>query len=218
MTFSNPQIVRANPFAKCASLACLAVLFALAAHPSWSVDEECAGDALGPLPDDALPDEIEAQAREALRRSLLRFDACLPSMALHADDAGDTNDAKTGRRADAPAPRSNVAAQGGDGQPGSHGGGGSQHDGSQQADAALPGSGESSSPSEQEAVAHETSTPSDGGGCGGWGCASPYSEDELARALRERAGRESDPKIARELWRVYRDYVDESAGGAPHGG
>lgn len=205
------------------------LLLILAAPSVFADAGDCVIDPQAPLPADALPDEIDASLRDALRRSLLNFEDCLPSPVL---------DAQSGSEAAGPSSPSNgaeVAQQpeqdaappsAEDGAEPSWADGGSDASGSapeaaQSADApATPGgrSGRTmdapTTPrgrSGQMADVRTNPSSADGGGCPGGRCGSPYVEDDVARALRARAEQEADPAIQQELWRVYRDYVENAA-------
>ena len=181
------------------------------------------------LPADALPDEIDASLREALRRSLLNFEDCLPAPVL---------DAQSGSEAAKPSSSSNLAEAverpGQDAAPPSAEGDAkpawadgvsdasvSAPEAAQSADAPATPRGRSGQTMEAPAtpggrsgqMANARTDPAsvDGGGCPDGRCGSPYVEDDVARALRARAEREADPAIQQELWRVYRDYVENAA-------
>ena len=196
---------------------CIGGLFLLLTLPQvFAEARDCVSDPQAALPADALPDEVDASLRDALRRSLLNFENCLPSSALDAQSSGEaagsqsasahTEAAQSSQRDVAP-PTSGGGAKpawaGGEDPDGSGGKSGSAH--STEAPA-TPGS-----TSGQMADVRTNPSSADGGGCPDGRCGSPYVDDDVARALRARAEQETDPAIQRELWRVYRDYVENAA-------
>lgn len=76
------------------------LLLILAVPPVFADAGDCVLDPQASLPADALPDEIDASLREALRRSLLNFEDCLPAPVL---------DAQSGSEAAKPSSSSNLA-------------------------------------------------------------------------------------------------------------
>lgn len=191
---------------------------------------DCVIDPQASLPADALPDEIDASLRDALRRSLLNFEDCLPSPVLDvqsgSEAAGPSSSSNSAEVVEQPKQDAAPPSVEGGAKPSWTDGGSDASGGvleaAQSADApATPkGSGPEQTTdapttprgrSGQMADVRTDPSSADGGGCPGGRCGSPYVEDDVARALRARAEQETDPAIQQELWRVYRDYVENAA-------
>ncbi len=194
---------------------CIGRLFLILAAPVFADAGDCVVDPRGALPADALPDEIDASLRDALRRSLLNFEDCLPSSELDAQSGGEavTSQDPSDRAEVAAQPQQDVASASGEGDAKPSWAGG---------DPDSPGrAAKSAGSTDAPAISVSTSghmtdvrtnsSSADGGGCPNGRCGSPYVDDDVARALRARAEQETDPAIQRELWRVYRDYVENAA-------
>ena len=198
-------------------------LLLVLASPAAFVDAgDCVIDPQASLPADALPDEIDASLKDALRRSLLNFENCLPSTPLDAqsnDEAASqssstSTEAAASSQGDSTAPSStgDAKSSAGEAEPSWAGDDGSDGSGSQsESEYATRGPTDTGSRSGQVADVYTDPSSADGGGCPDGSCGSPYVDDDVARALRARAEQETDPAIQQELWRVYRDYVENAA-------
>ena len=205
-------------------------LFLVLALPAAFADAgDCVIDPQASLPADALPDEIDASLKDALRRSLLNFENCLPSTPLDAQSNGEAasrsssagTEVAASSRGDpassqgdsvSPSSAGDAKSSGGEGEPSWAGDDDSEGSGSQsESGHSTRGPTGPRSRSGQVADVYTDPSSADGGGCLDGRCGSPYVDDDVARALRARAEQETDPAIQQELWRVYRDYVENAA-------
>ena len=191
-------------------------LFLVLASPAAFADAgDCVTDPQASLLVDALPDEIDASLKEALRRSLLNFENCLPSTPLDAQSNGEAASQSSSAGTEVAASSqgdSTASPSAGEAEPSWAGDDGSEGSGSQ-SESVYSTRGPKNPGRQAGQVADVYADPSsaDGGGCPDGRCGSPYVDDDVARALRARAEQETDPAIQQELWRVYRDYVENAA-------
>ena len=177
-------------------------------------DPDCVAKPMAALPDDALPDERAAALRATLKRRLQNFHDCLPAEtmmvdagaesvedAAHEADAKRLDEADTAHRSDDDAGRESKQAAGGyrvdhDQAPAQQGDA-TRRPGGDNRDGGNPIASEDSRRRESN----------DDGACLEGRCPTPFVEDDVARELRERAERTTDPAVRRELMVVYEDYM-----------
>ena len=198
------------------------LLLVLASPAAFADAGDCVIDPQASLPADALPDEIDASLKDALRRSLLNFENCLPSTPLDVQSNGEAPSQNSSAGAEVAASSQGDSASsssagdakssGGEGEP-SWAGDDDSEGSSSRSESGHSTRGPTGPRSRSGQVADVYTDPSsaDGGGCPDGSCGSPYVDDDVARALRARAEQETDPAIQQELWRVYRDYVENAA-------